>query len=177
MQIGSNITVSWGATGATGSKSGSVTFTKIAKQEEPDGMTIYYDNSITNWSSVMIHHWPVDATTWPGVAMEKISANVRAATELYRYTVPTGTEGVVFNNGSGDQTNDITSLRHNGIYKGTGNRNWEDAGSFSGIADIEAADELAPAEFYNLQGIRVENPGTGMYIMRQGKTVRKVYIR
>lgn len=31
-----------------------------------------------------------------------------------------------------------------------------------------------PIEYYNLQGIRVENPTSGIYIMRQGNTTRKV---
>ncbi len=175
MANGESVTVSWGATGATGSKTGSVTFTKVEQQSGSDGMTVYYDNSVTNWSKVMIHHWPVEQTTWPGKEMEKVNDN--AYPSLFRYTVPEGTTGIVFNNGSGDQTNDITNIHHNSIYKGTGNRNWEESGSYSGIIYIEHDNEVAPVEFYNLQGIRVENPESGMYIVRQGKTVRKVYIR
>ena len=40
-------------------------------------------------------------------------------------------------------------------------------------ADIEAADENAPVEYYNLQGVRVENPSNGLYIRRQGNKVTK----
>ncbi|MDE6177902.1 MAG: Ig-like domain-containing protein, partial [Duncaniella sp.] len=43
--------------------------------------------------------------------------------------------------------------------------------SESAIEDIEAAD--APAEYYNLQGIRVDNPASGLYIKRQGNKVSK----
>lgn len=46
----------------------------------------------------------------------------------------------------------------------------------SGIADI-VADENAPVEYFNLQGIRVENPENGLYIRRQGNKVSKVIIR
>ena len=42
------------------------------------------------------------------------------------------------------------------------------------IEDIEAAD--APAEYYNLQGIRVDNPASGLYIKRQGNKVSKVIL-
>ncbi|MDE5749402.1 MAG: immune inhibitor A, partial [Duncaniella sp.] len=42
------------------------------------------------------------------------------------------------------------------------------------IDEIEATD--APAEYYNLQGIRVENPTSGLYIRRQGNTVTKVIL-
>ncbi len=38
-------------------------------------------------------------------------------------------------------------------------------------------DENAPVEFYNLQGVRVENPSNGIFIRRQGSKVTKVAIR
>ncbi|MCM1067542.1 MAG: chitobiase/beta-hexosaminidase C-terminal domain-containing protein [Muribaculaceae bacterium] len=42
----------------------------------------------------------------------------------------------------------------------------------TGIDTIEA--EQAPAVFYNLQGMPVEKPGTGIYIMRRGAEVTKI---
>lgn len=48
-------------------------------------------------------------------------------------------------------------------------------GSQSGIAGIEA-DENAPVEYFNLQGVRVANPGNGLYIRRQGSKVSKVIL-
>jgi len=50
----------------------------------------------------------------------------------------------------------------------------------SGIEDVRIDsdfDENAPVEYYNLQGVRVENPDNGLYIKRQGKKVEKVIIR
>ncbi len=44
------------------------------------------------------------------------------------------------------------------------------------ITEIEAADENAPVEYFNLQGVRVENPTNGLYIRRQGNKVTKVII-
>lgn len=35
-------------------------------------------------------------------------------------------------------------------------------------------DENAPVEYFNLQGIRIDNPENGLYIRRQGNTVTKV---
>lgn len=49
-------------------------------------------------------------------------------------------------------------------------------GKLSGI-DVIDADVDAPAEYYNLQGIRVENPGPGLYIVRQGGKTSKVLIQ
>lgn len=44
----------------------------------------------------------------------------------------------------------------------------------SGIEDVTISDENAPVEYYNLQGVRVENPSNGLYIRRQGSTATKV---
>lgn len=44
----------------------------------------------------------------------------------------------------------------------------------SGIESITGADDNAPVEYYNLQGVRVANPESGVYIRRQGTTATKV---
>lgn len=46
----------------------------------------------------------------------------------------------------------------------------------AGVDDI-VVDEDAPVEYYNLQGIRVENPTSGLYIKRQGNKTVKVLVR
>ncbi|MDE6161143.1 MAG: hypothetical protein K2F77_05750, partial [Muribaculaceae bacterium] len=46
-----------------------------------------------------------------------------------------------------------------------------------GIADI-TADENAPVEFFNLQGIRVAEPQAGQIVIRrQGSKVQKVLVK
>lgn len=46
------------------------------------------------------------------------------------------------------------------------------------ITDIEAEfDENAPVEYFNLQGIRVDNPSNGLYIRRQGNKVEKILVK
>ncbi len=52
----------------------------------------------------------------------------------------------------------------------TGTKNTE------GVAD-EIVDENAPAVYYNLQGVRVDNPENGLYIKVQGKKSSKVYVK
>ena len=49
----------------------------------------------------------------------------------------------------------------------------------SGSSSIESVtvDENAPVEYFNLQGVRVANPESGLYIRRQGSKVSKVYVR
>ena len=39
-------------------------------------VTIYYDNSVTEWANVNIHNWNAPSINWLGVAMTKITANV-----------------------------------------------------------------------------------------------------
>lgn len=67
------------------------------------GTTVYFKNT-SNWGTVNIHYWNNnnETTTWPGVPMEFVSGNV------YKYTIPAGMTGVIFNNGSGEQTGDLT---------------------------------------------------------------------
>lgn len=45
----------------------------------------------------------------------------------------------------------------------------------SGVSEIEA-DENAPVEYFNLQGVKVDNPEKGLYIMHQGDKVVKVIL-
>jgi len=45
------------------------------------------------------------------------------------------------------------------------------------ITDVNVDNANAPVEYFNLQGIRVENPQNGLYIRRQGNKVEKVYVK
>lgn len=47
----------------------------------------------------------------------------------------------------------------------------------AGVEGIEIDNNDAPVEYFNLQGIKVENPAAGLYIKRQGDKVEKVVIR
>lgn len=46
----------------------------------------------------------------------------------------------------------------------------------TGVEDV-TVDENAPVEYYNLQGVRVDNPENGIYIRRQGSKVSKVLVK
>jgi hypothetical protein len=46
----------------------------------------------------------------------------------------------------------------------------------SGI-ETTIADENAPAEYFNLQGVRVANPAKGIYVKRQGNKATKVLVK
>lgn len=52
------------------------------------------------------------------------------------------------------------------------------APGISGISQtIASPDSAAPVEYYTLQGIRIVEPGTGLYIRRQGTSVTKILIK
>lgn len=47
----------------------------------------------------------------------------------------------------------------------------------AGVADIAVDDSAdAPAEYFNLQGVKVANPDNGLYIIRRGNKVTKEYV-
>ena len=47
----------------------------------------------------------------------------------------------------------------------------------TGVDDILSDDANAPVEYYNLQGVRVANPESGLYIRVQGKKATKVLVK
>jgi hypothetical protein len=50
-------------------------------------------------------------------------------------------------------------------------------GSTVSISEVEAEEvEVAPV-YYNLQGVQVENPSNGIYIVKRGNKVTKQYIK
>ncbi len=47
----------------------------------------------------------------------------------------------------------------------------------AGVDEVITDTDNAPVEYYNIQGIKVENPANGLYIKRQGDKVTKVIVR
>lgn len=83
-------------------------------QVVPTGYTVYYTNP-HNWGTVKIHYWNADknneGTTWPGVDMTKQSDG------KWKFTLPVGVTHIIFNNGSGEQTDNITLVKEdNHVY-------------------------------------------------------------
>lgn len=50
-------------------------------------------------------------------------------------------------------------------------------GTVTGVENIATDEAQAPVEWFNLQGVKVENPGAGLYIRRQGSKVSKVVVK
>ena len=171
MQNGESVTVSWSATGETGTKTGEATFTKVAALSKTT-VTFYFDNSISNWSAVNAYIYS-DADEeiiggWPGQPMV-----YNEETGYYVYSFETDLDykqlNVIFNNGAGAQTADNVKIRNNGVYNVNG------FVDLSGV-DYIYSDKNAEPEYYNLQGIRINRPEHGIFIEKVGAKVRKVVI-
>lgn len=79
----------------------------------PSDKTVVYFRNTDNWSSVNVHYWNNngETTTWPGIQMTLVSGNI------YKYEVPNGMTGIIFNNGNGTKTGDLTMpTQQNMIY-------------------------------------------------------------
>ena len=79
-------------------------------------ITVYYK---TTWDQPRVHYWFTDGgsvdfggTTWPGVYMTP----VQNQENKFKATIPANVGGLLFNNGSGDQTVDIRNGIENGAY-------------------------------------------------------------
>ncbi|MCH5227373.1 MAG: starch-binding protein [Muribaculaceae bacterium] len=92
-----------------------------------DGFVIYFDNTASNWTTPYIHYWGASESSWPGVAMTKVTGNV------WSYTVPAGTTGCIFNAGDGDatKTQDFVA-QANHIYTTSGDQGEYDNGGNQG---------------------------------------------
>ncbi len=183
LPVGGSVTVSWGAEADGESRTGRVVYTKA---ERPSGVTVYYDNNLTAWSKVNCYYWSEgvrsaapQATSWPGEAMEALASG------YYRFVLPDGANRVIFNGGGNgaNQTVDITEVVHNGLYRGipSGGDKAQveflgDFFEYSGVDGVATGDDTLPCEYYNLQGLRVDSPSRGIYIVRQGSSVRRVLI-
>jgi GTP-dependent phosphoenolpyruvate carboxykinase len=95
------------------------------------------------------------------------------ADNVYSYTASQVYQNVIFNNGNGTQTSDLT-LVNGHIYTSDGNHQ-----AYNGSITAVPADQCAnlPAEYYNLQGVRVANPAPGLYIVRRGTLVTKELVK
>ncbi|MBQ4521770.1 MAG: starch-binding protein [Lachnospiraceae bacterium] len=89
---------------------------------KPTIHNIYYKNT-SNWSNVYAYYWSdsnTKMTTWPGVQMTSVGDN------SYGTSIPEDAKYIIFNNGSGTKTDDLTLAGLNKIYN---NGSWSDYGN------------------------------------------------
>lgn len=129
-------------------------WSKVGNTENPDPIPnpkdpfdIYFDNTVSGWSTPYIYYWPDNSPEWPGVAMTRHEGNV------WKYSVPAGTTGVIFNAGDGDATKTedlVASADH--VYTVSG-----DQGLYNGSTPTP---DNYPAKIYLIGNIGGENWNT-----------------
>ncbi|MDE6121264.1 MAG: DUF5017 domain-containing protein, partial [Muribaculaceae bacterium] len=107
-----------------------------------------------NWEELVIPTWP-EAGAWTFVNSGNIDLSDYLGKKIQ----------IGFKYGSTDSAADTWEIKNLFI-----------KGETTSISDT-IAEENAPVEFFNLQGIRVANPENGIFIRRQGSNVSKVYVK
>lgn len=143
------------------------------------GATIYFT---LDGSNVEIPGWgeveSMPAT--PAAAPRKVKSALAAATDYYNMTgtnVYEPEHPIVFQKG---QTLDLNYVAYKeGMAPSEPQRLVVNGnGETTGIENVAVdADASAEVEYFNLQGVRVENPSAGIFIRRQGRTVSKVVVK
>lgn len=95
-----------------------LTVTKTGSVEipEPTGFKVYWNNSGANWTAPHVHYWGASESSWPGEEMKQVGP------DLWVYTVPTGTTGLVFNYNGDENKTGNKEAKANYVYS----RDWAD---------------------------------------------------
>lgn len=174
MNPGQSVVVSWSASNENETRSGNVTFTKVEQSSEPE--YIVYLRNTKNWSTPHVWIWDggdnYTGGTWPGAPMLQVNVN---GENLFGYSFKTSktlsNPMIIFNGNNGEQTADLDFV-HLAIYNGDG----QIVGQVeSSVSEIIAEDETPI--YFNMQGIRVNNPGPGIYLVKRGNKVTKILVR
>ena len=79
---------------------------------------------------------------------------------------------IIFNPGGDNGKTQDLEFVNNGIYNASGL-----CGTYvSGISSVETENGVAPV-YYNLQGVRVDQPASGLYIVVRGNEISKEYVK
>lgn len=126
VDYGTSITLKVTAKGDT-TKTATYTFTKTKQ----DTSNLIYCKNTAGWSNVYCYMWNSSSDTnasWPGVKMTSLGDNV------WSYAMTSSYKNVIFNNGSGTQTADLSAPGSGYIYdNNTGS--WTTYGNSGGTED------------------------------------------
>lgn len=151
---------------------------------DPTEKRYVYISNQTGWDNLHLYAWTTNGPeifgSWPGIASS--GTKVINDVEYLCFEIPESaweqTYNLIINNGKkdGEQgkqqlTDQVVALTSNIFIVATL------SGTTVDIASIVDDIPEAPAEFYNLQGQRIQNPSNGIYIRRRGAKVDKIIIR
>ncbi|MBQ6626387.1 MAG: starch-binding protein, partial [Ruminococcus sp.] len=130
MAFDESVTIKFTATDGKETKERSYTYTKVDPNATPfkfptERTTYLVDTA--SWGSATCYAWitgGANNSQWPGVAMQKV--DTFEGKDVYSYEVPAGMTNVIFNNGSGTQTVDLTFTQY--AYYDNGAKKWVEVG-------------------------------------------------
>ncbi len=147
-----------------------------------DGAWNAYFQNTDNWSSVYAYVWDDNESgsdakylgKWPGKQI-----NLDSQSNYFKASVKVEDAAgkkmmIIFNNGSGGNGNQTGNFefKNNGIYNISGY-----VGQYvSSVEEIETQN-AAEAVYYNLQGVKIDNPLPGLYIVVRGNKISKEKIK
>ena len=188
MMEGESKTVTWSATNADNeTKTGSATFNKIKEVVIPTPTGIFaYFLAPSDWSNIHAYAWsdgPVEyAGGWPGVACTKIGVKKNGLDVwMWKYDgdLTTAPTNIIFNNGGGQQTNDLV-FENGAVYNRDGKTNESIS---TGINQVGSKKAPAKLKIYSINGVKVAEVNKvsdaeyvlapGMYICNGKKFVIK----
>ena len=175
MMEGESKTVTWSATNADNeTKTGSATFNKVKEVVIPTPTGIYaYFLAPSDWTDVHAYAWTGGdeyAGKWPGVACTKIGVKKNGLDVwMWKYDgdLTTAPTYIIFNNGGGQQTNDLV-FENGAVYNRDGKTNESVS---TGINQTVAAQKAGSVKIYTLSGVKVaevSNVQDAEYILAPG---------
>lgn len=128
--------------------------------------TVKYDNSLTKWNVVYAYVQDAEGNplggVWPGKRMDGPSDG-----DIWTLDITTAEPPATISFSNGLNASSKETFENGKVYE---NEN-------SVIINVCPDNMEGPEEYYNLQGIRVNNPKDGLYIIRIGNKSKKIVIR
>ena len=119
---------------------------------------------------------------WPGADLTETTEVDGSEYYFYKFEKEVRCVNIIFNGGNSPQTVNIESISGSHTFVISSEKDGDkykvnDDTTVTGVESVSEDDANAPVEYFNLQGVRVENPQNGLYIVRQGNKVSKQIIR
>ena len=134
--------------------------------EQPETMTVYFVN-VPSWSAVNAFVWPAEGAAykeWPGEAMKKEEDKINGY-DVYSYTFAKTYVNIIFNDGNGTQTVDLTWSADKPYFYPTDKTDGKYSSAWYAKASIPTSgdDPVVPGETLDLQLV------PGVWALTDGK--------
>lgn len=157
-------------------RKGDYTATQSIKVLEGSADVALYFKKPDNWDNVYAHIWTVDSAgnleanptgDWPGLQLNEIDENYYAVSVLPEYISADGSVHVIFNDGAGQQTDDLSVSGDSNAYYQDGQ--WQDGNPVTPKVQITFNGTSAPSGKYEIGhvlSISADQPLPGMSFVR-----------